>query len=305
MLPFRSLISADQLEPSVLHEIFRVTDLMASVSAHAGRTDLLGDKMIALLFFEPSSRTMLSFQSAVQRLKAGVVFAQGANTTSVHKGESIEDTIRVVSTYVDLIIMRHGESGGAARAEVVSTVPFINAGDGSNEHPTQALIDLYTIRKETGRLDNLRVTFGFDPLGSRSIHSLAKVLSAFPGNRFTFVSPGELRLSSSLLSELQQRGAVCSEVSDLHDALNADVLYMNRLQEERLPDRALFERYRRKYILTRDMVADKPLAILDPLPRIDEIATDVDSLPQAAYFRQAGYGIPVRMALLALMLGRA
>lgn len=304
-LPFRSLTSAEQLNPSIVAEIFRVTDAMVIVSARAGRADLLTDKTIALLFFEPSSRTMLSFQSAAQKLKAGVIFAQGAQTTSLHKGESIEDTIRVVSSYADLVVMRHSAPGSATTGATASSVPFINAGDGKNEHPTQALIDAYTIYKQVGRLEGLHVTFGFDPRQSRSIHSLAILLSGYPNTRFTFVSPEELRPSKDFIAMLEQRGATCSETTSVSDGMDADVLYMNRLQEERFESRDVFERYRKIYTLTREMVEDKCQLILDPLPRIDEIALDVDSLPQAAYFRQAAFGVPVRMALLTMMLGRA
>jgi aspartate carbamoyltransferase catalytic subunit len=304
MLPFRSLISADQIDSSTLRELFRVTDEMALLVSERGRADLLADKVVALLFFEPSSRTMLSFQAAAQRLRAGVILAQGAEGTSLNKGESIEDTLRVVSSYADLVVMRHSRPGSAAAGASFSSVPFINAGDGKNEHPTQALIDAYTILKEVGRIQDLKVTFGFDPRQSRSIHSLAALLSGFPNNHFTFVSPKELEPSPELLARLEGRGASCRVTQSLAAGLDADVLYMNRLQEERFPDRGMFERYRREYTLTRAIVADRRFAILDPLPRIDEISPEVDALPQAAYFRQAAFGVPVRMALLAMFFGR-
>lgn len=303
-LPFKSLISASQLEPSILMDIFRVTDVMGELSTHAGRVDILADKMIALLFYEPSSRTMLSFQTAAQRLKAGVILAQSAQSASFQKGESIEDMIRVASSYADLVVMRHSQSGSAAIAAAASSVPFINAGDGDNEHPTQALIDSYTLFKEVGRLDNLKITFGFDPLQSRSIHSLTELLSNFKGNRFTFVSPDELRPKKEFIAALEAKGVACHLVSRIEDALDADVIYLNRLQEERFSDRSIFEQHRKSYILTRAMVEDKALVILDPLPRIDEIALDVDQLPQAAYFRQAAFGVPLRMALMAMALER-
>ena len=304
MLPFRSLISADQIDSSTLTEIFRVADGMGAVLSQKGRADVLADKVIALLFFEPSSRTMLSFQAAAQRLKAGVILAQGAQGTSLNKGESIEDTLRVVSSYADLVVMRHSRPGSAAAGAGASSVPFINAGDGVNEHPTQAIIDAYTILKEVGRTHDLRVTFGFDPRQSRSIHSLATLLSAMPNTHFTFVSPGELEPSPEFLARIESRGASCRVTRRLADALDADVLYMNRLQEERFPDREVFERYRREYTLTRSMVGDRRFLILDPLPRIDEVSPDVDALPRAAYFRQAAFGVPVRMALLAMFFGR-
>lgn len=304
MLPFKSLISSKQLNPAIIDTIFATTDQMAENITQHGRIDTLDDKVVALLFFEPSSRTMMSFQSAAQRLKAGMVFAQNANSTSFEKGESIEDLIRMVESYSDIIVMRHASPGSAAIAAEVSHVPFINAGDGGNEHPTQSLIDAYTIHKEVGRLDNLNIAFGFDSLQSRSIHSLSKLMAQYPDNRFTFIGPQELSPSSELLAELRMAGATCSVQQEIGSLSGFDVVYVNRLQEERFPDRRLFEENRRTFRLERAMVESSNALILDPLPRIDEISTDVDSLPNAAYFRQASYGVPVRMALLSLLLGK-
>jgi len=201
MLPFKSLISSKQLTPEIIDQIFDVTDRMAGDIKNLGRTDLLGDKVVALLFFEPSSRTMLSFQSAATRLKAGTVFAQNSSSTSFEKGESIEDFIKIVNGYSDIIIMRHAQQGSAALAAEVSDVPFINAGDGGNEHPTQSLIDSYTIKKEVGRLDNLNILFGYDSLQSRSIHSLSALLAQYPNNKFTFTGPKELFPKKEMLDE--------------------------------------------------------------------------------------------------------
>ncbi len=305
MLPFRHLVSSEQLTKDSLQHLFYVADMMGHIASTNGRTDILEDKIIALLFFEPSSRTMLSFQSAAQRLKAGIIFAQSSHTTSFQKGESLEDMIRVTASYSDVIVMRHHQAGSAQIAADISSVPFINAGDGDNEHPTQALTDTYTILKELGRLDNLRITFGFDPLQSRSIHSLARVLSLYDNNHFIFTGPPALRPSESFLSSLQDSGISCAVTEQLDEALDTDILYLNRLQEERFPDHALFKQLRRAYSLTKAMAATRDFIILDPLPRIDEISTEVDSLPRAAYFRQAAYGVPIRMALLASMLQRA
>jgi len=304
MLPFKSLISSKQLTPEIINIIFATTDKMAKHVEEKGRTNILDDKVVALLFFEPSSRTMMSFQSAAQRLKAGMVFAQNANSTSFEKGESIEDLIRMVESYSDIIIMRHAQPGSAEIAANISSVPFINAGDGGNEHPTQSLIDAYTINKEVGRLDNLSIVFGFDSLQSRSIHSLSQLMAQYSGNRFTFIGPKELSPSTELLNELRAMGADCKVQEDIGALDNFDVVYVNRLQEERFPDRKLFEENRSKFRLERSMVENSNAIILDPLPRIDEISTDVDSLPNAAYFRQASYGVPVRMALLSLLLGK-
>ncbi|NND82035.1 MAG: aspartate carbamoyltransferase [Gammaproteobacteria bacterium] len=304
MLPFASLTSSRQLTPDIISGLFVAIDNMATIVAEQGTSTLLQDKVVALLFFEPSSRTMLSFQSAAQRLKAGTIFAQSASTTSFEKGESLEDLIQIVNGYADIIVMRHSQPGSAEVAAQVSDAPFINAGDGGNEHPTQSIIDSYTIHKHRGRLDNLNVVFGFDSLQSRSIHSLSRLLAQYEGNRFTFTGPQELWPSSELLSELRAAGAQCDCVSEVDYRDNFDVVYVNRLQEERFADTTLFEANRRKYRITRDNIEGCDALLLDPLPRIDEIATEVDALENAVYFKQASYGVPVRMALLALLLGK-
>lgn len=304
-LPFKHLTSATQLTPDVVEAVFSVADEMEKMYTNDKRSDLLKDRVIALLFYEASSRTMLSFQAAVQTLGAGMILAEGKEMSSLKKGESIEDTIRMVAGYSDLVVMRHPEAGSADKAANVSHVPFINAGDGGNEHPTQALLDLYTLKKELGKLDNLHIAFGFDPKHSRTIRSLAKILSQYPGNRFTFIAPPTLKADSSFLEELKTAGVDVSETENLEEGTDADVLYLNRLQEERFSDHKEFETLRNEYQLTAAMLKGKTTLIMDPLPRVDEIATDVDELENAAYFRQARNGVPVRMALLAMMLGKA
>jgi aspartate carbamoyltransferase catalytic subunit len=304
MLPFRSLISSHQLTPDIIKEIFRITDEMQSVIENQGRIDLLDDKVVALLFFEPSSRTMLSFQTAAQRLKAGTIFAQNSASTSFEKGESIEDMIRVVAGYSDIIVMRHAQPGSAKIAADISDVPFINGGDGGNEHPTQAIIDAYTIHRHCGRLDNLNVIFGYDSLQSRSIHSLSRLLAQYPNNKLTFIGPSALFPHQKMIDELQKMGAHCETRDCAIITEGVDVIYLNRLQEERFADRELFEKNRKKYRLERADVEESAALILDPLPRIDEIAKEVDDLPNAVYFKQTSYGVPVRMALLASLLGK-
>lgn len=305
MLPFPSLISSNQLTPDIIDSIFKVTDDMADQIDSSGRIDLLQDKVIALLFFEPSSRTMMSFQSAAQRLKAGMVFAQNASSTSFEKGESLEDLIHMVESYSDLIVMRHAQPGSSAIAAETSKVPFINAGDGGNEHPTQSLIDAYTIFKQKGRLDNLKIMFGFDSLQSRSIHSLTKLLSQYDNNHFTFTGPKELMPNQAMLDELSGNGVRCELEAEVDLRDDFDVAYVNRLQQERFKDSVLFDKNRLKYRLTKADVEGSECSILDPLPRIDEIDTEVDALPNAVYFKQASYGVPVRMALLGMLLGKA
>ena len=303
-LPFTHLISSAQLTKEVVESVFTVAEKMEEVQKKQGRTDLLKDKVVALLFYEPSSRTMLSFQSATSRLGAGIILAQGKEMSSMKKGESLEDTIRMVMSYADLIVMRHPEAGSAERAAKVSAVPFINAGDGPNEHPTQALLDLYTIKKEKGTLEDLSVAFACDPLHSRTIRSLALTLSQYKGTRFTFISPSSLRAAPELLATLKKRGVAVEETEDLSAGLDADILYMNRLQEERFEDRKEFEKHRKSFILTASMLKGKKTLIMNPLPRVDEIDTSVDALPNAIYFRQAANGVPIRMALLAMLLGK-
>ena len=300
----KHLTSALQLTPKVVEEVFPVAEKMEKIIKEEG-SDLLKGKVIALLFYEASSRTMLSFQSAVQRLGGRMILAQGKDMSSFKKGESIEDTIQMVSGYSDLIVMRHDEAGSADKAAKVSTKPFINAGDGGNEHPTQALLDLYTIKKEKGTIENLHVAFACDPLHSRTIRSLALVLSQYKGNRFTFIAPEQLKASQEFLRMLEERGIAYEETDSLAKGIEADILYMNRLQEERFKDHDEFERLRKEYTLTAEMLKGKETLIMDPLPRVDEIETDVDTLPNAAYFRQAQNGVPIRMALLAMMLGKA
>lgn len=304
-LPFQHLISSRQLTKESMSELFRIADEMDEVWTSGSRTDLLKDKIVALLFYEPSSRTMLSFQAATQGLSAGMIFAQGEDGSSFKKGESIEDTIKVVARYSDIIVMRHPDAGSAERAAGVSHVPFINAGDGPNEHPTQALLDVYTIRKEIGRLDNLHVSFSVDAKHSRTIRSLAMLLSQYSGMKFTFITPPELRVEPELLGELKDAGVECNEVFEMEEGLDADILYMNRLQKERVKDGGDYERYRSKYCVTADMLKGKDILVMDPLPRVGEIATDVDDLPNAVYFDQVRNGVLARMALLAKMLGKA
>lgn len=304
-MPLERLISARQLTIPVLHEIFQTARKMRTICQEKGRTNLLADKMIGLVFLEPSSRTLLSFQSAAQRLGAGIVFIQGVGSTSFEKGESLSDAIKVVSGYCDLIVARLPKSGDAQIASDASSVPFINAGDGGNEHPTQSLVDTFTIIEELGTLSNLQYAFGFDPLQSRSIHSLCLVLSQFENIGFDFISPPELMAPSWLVEQCTERSVRVSQLTSLAELKNPDVIYLNRLQEERFPDRSLFERYRYEYRLTPAEIPASCRLILDPLPRVDEIALSVDELTIAGYFRQARNGVYLRMALLAMLLGRS
>jgi aspartate carbamoyltransferase catalytic subunit len=298
----RHLISIDQVDDVLAREIFGVADDMAAALRIPTRLSSLGGRVVALLFFEPSSRTILSFHAAAARLGAAVITHQGVESSSLSKGESIEDTVRVVGAYADLIVLRHESSGVAQRAAEVSPVSLINGGDGGNEHPTQALIDMYTIVRRLGRLDSLRVGMGFDPRHSRSIHSLCRALSHYPANDVLLVGPRELWLAEDQLDELRGRGLKVQQTDEMEALLDREVVYVNRFQVERIEDRAAAAAYRERYcIRAQDLKGSRIELLLDPLPRTHEIAADVDGLPQAAYFEQAANGVPIRMALLSLL----
>ncbi len=298
----RHLISIDQVDVDLAREIFGVADDMAGALRIPTRLSSLTGRVVALLFFEPSSRTILSFHAAAARLGAAVITHRGVESSSLSKGESIEDTVRVVGAYADLIVLRHEASGVAQLAADVSRVPLINGGDGGNEHPTQALIDMYTIQRRLGRLDSLRVGMGFDPRHSRSIHSLCRGLSHYPGNDVLLVGPRELWLAEEGLDELRGRGLEVEQTDDMEALLDREVVYVNRFQVERIEDPAAAAAYRERYcIKAQDVHRSRMQLLLDPLPRIHEIAGEVDDLPQAAYFDQAANGVPIRMALLSML----
>jgi aspartate carbamoyltransferase catalytic subunit len=298
----RHLISIDQVDDVLAREIFDIADDMAAALRIPTRLASLTGRVVALLFFEPSSRTILSFSAAAARLGAAVISHRGVESSSLSKGESIEDTVRVVGSYADLIVLRHEAAGVARRAAEVSPVPLINGGDGPNEHPTQALIDMYTIERELGRLSSLRVGMGFDPRHSRSIHSLCRGLSHYPDNDVLLVGPQELWLAEEDLQELRERGLRVEQSTDMQALLAREVVYVNRFQVERIEDQATAAVYRDRYCITaREMRGSEIKLLLDPLPRIHEIAEEVDRLPEALYFKQAANGVPIRMALLSML----
>ena len=261
------------------------------------------------LFFEPSTRTRLSFEAAMLELGGRVLGFSEASSSSAAKGESVGDTVAVVSGYSDIIAMRHPKEGAPLVAAAKATVPIINAGDGGHQHPTQTLTDLLTIRSLKGRLGDLTIGLCGDLKFGRTVHSLIKSLSRYQGIRFALISPDELRLPDYIRKEvLDREGIPYEEVSDLEDVMGKlDILYMTRVQRERFFNEEDYVRLKDCYILTsKKMAAAKPdMAVLHPLPRVNEIATEVDSDPRAAYFKQAQYGVYVRMALIATLLNLA
>ncbi|WP_416261076.1 aspartate carbamoyltransferase [Gibbsiella quercinecans] len=268
--------------------------------------ELLRHKVIASCFFEASTRTRLSFETAIQRLGASVVgFSDSSSTSLGKKGETLADTISVISTYVDAIVMRHPQEGAARLAsEFAGGIPVLNAGDGANQHPTQTLLDLFTIQETQGRLNNINIAMVGDLKYGRTVHSLAQALAKFQGNRFYFIAPEALAMPGYILQMLEEKGIAYSLHESIEEVVpELDILYMTRVQKERL-DPSEYANVKAQFILRAADLhgARANLKVLHPLPRIDEITTDVDKTPYAYYFQQAGNGIFARQALLALVL---
>jgi aspartate carbamoyltransferase catalytic subunit len=266
---------------------------------------LLNDHVVASLFFEPSTRTRLSFETAANRLGARVIGFSDSGSTSVKKGETLKDTIIMVSGYADIIVMRHPREGAARWASEVSSVPVINAGDGANQHPTQCLLDMYSIMQTQGTLDNLNIAFVGDLKYGRTVHSLVQAMCNFK-TTFHLVSPEELKLPSSSKMHIKNSKLAYYQYTDLTEVIpQADIIYMTRIQQERFSDPLEYEKVKNSYILDSALLTNcKPnMKILHPLPRVNEITENVDSTPYAFYFKQAENGVYVRQALLAAIAG--
>ncbi len=303
-LPFRHLTSTGQLTRADADSILKTAEEMEQVLEKGG-SELLKGKILASLFYEPSTRTRLSFESAMHRLGGRVISAEGLQFSSLYKGETIEDTMMMAGQYADIIVMRHPLQGSADQAAAAAPVPFLNAGDGPGQHPTQALLDLYTILKERGKIEGLHIAMVGDLKYGRTVHSLSALLALYPNVTFTFIAPKELPMPEKVTKILKEKGLSYTETTDIKEGLTADVLYVTRVQKERFTDEAEYERLKLAYIVTADLLKGHDVTVMHPLPRVGEITTDVDSLPNAAYFRQARNGVPVRMALLALLLNKA
>ena len=267
---------------------------------------LMEGKILATLFYEPSTRTRLSFEAAMQRLGGGVISMGSVESSSVAKGETLTDTVRTVSQYADVIVIRHPRTGSAREAADAVPIPVINAGDGTGQHPTQALLDIYTIQKELGSLKNLTISMVGDLKNGRTVHALAELLSLFK-TRLYFVSPETLRMPEEIISGLKEKGVEIVETGDMLEAANmSNVIYMTRIQKERFGDLSEYEKLKGSYIINEEFLRKlkKKITILHPLPRVDEISPEVDTYPGAAYFRQMRNGVFVRMALLAMIFGK-
>ncbi|MGD0711788.1 MAG: aspartate carbamoyltransferase [Bacteroidales bacterium] len=269
------------------------------------RQRLLENYVVATLFFEPSTRTRLSFESAASYLGGKIIGFSDTSSTSVQKGESLRDTIMTVANYSDVIVMRHPKEGSARFASEVSKVPIINAGDGANQHPTQCLLDLYSIRKTQGKLDGLNIAFVGDLKYGRTVHSLVQALCQF-NSTFHLVSPTELKLPSSVKMHIKEKNLEYFQYTELDEVIpKVDILYMTRIQKERFSDPMEYEKIKNSYVLRNDMLqkTKSNLKIMHPLPRVNEIDEDVDDNKRAYYFQQALNGVYVRQALLTSILG--
>lgn len=303
----KDILSVSQFSRGDLEYIFGVAHEMREMVTRVGSFDLLKGKILANLFYEPSTRTSSSFTSAMERLGGSVIPINEVRYSSVSKGESLPDTVRTLECYADVIVLRHPEVGASAIAAKYARKPIINAGDGVGEHPTQALLDLFTIVSELKHIDGLTVTMLGDLKFGRTVHSLSRLLSLFDV-RLRYVSPEILRMPSEIIDELNAKGISQSEHQTLEEVIpQTDVLYVTRVQKERFTDQELYESVKGAFVITPETMrlAKDEMVVMHPLPRVGEISMEVDDDPRAAYFRQMEYGLYVRMALLAMVLGKA
>ena len=304
MLTGRSLIEPDNFTLAEMDALFSLAEKIETDNAYL-RESCRG-KLLATLFFEPSTRTRLSFEAAMLRLGGNFLGFADPGSSSASKGESLADTIRMAGSYADVIVMRNPKEGAALLASRYSPVPVINAGDGGHHHPTQTLTDLLTIRRLRGNIENMTVGFCGDLKFGRTVHSLAGALARYKNTRMVFVSPEELVIPEYITQNLKKQNIAFTETRNFEEAMpRLDVLYMTRVQRERFFNEEDYIRLKDTYVLNREKMelAKKELIVLHPLPRVNEIAVEVDADPRAAYFKQAKYGMYVRMALLASILG--
>ena len=301
----RHIVESQQFSRAILEELFtRADEMKTAPHLFSGR---LNGRLMAALFYEPSTRTRLSFEAAMLRLGGSTFGTDNAREfSSAAKGETLEDSIRIVSGYADVIVLRHYEEGAARRAAAASTVPVINAGDGKGQHPTQALLDLYTIRDEIGRIDGIRIAMVGDLANGRTVRSLTYLLSKFRDIGVTFVAPPQVAMRDDIKAHLDEHHVPWTETEDLDAILpQVDVVYQTRIQKERFTDEAAYQAIKGVYRIDNRALAlmRKQAIVMHPLPRVDEIAPEVDDDPRAAYFRQARNGLFIRMALLDKVLG--
>ena len=303
----QDILSVSQFDQAKLEYIVEVAHEMRILVERFGSADLLSGKILSNLFYEPSTRTSSSFMAAMLRLGGQVIPINNVQYSSVSKGESLPDTVRTLECYSDIIVLRHPEMGAAATAARYTDIPIINAGDGVGEHPTQALLDFFTISEELERVNGLKIVMVGDLKYGRTVHSLTKLLINYDVE-FSFVSPENLRMPKDVIDVVAASGRPFTEIEDVHPVVaDADVLYVTRVQKERFGDLAEYERVKDFYVVDDALMAraKSNMIVMHPLPRVGEIAYTVDSDPRAAYFRQMRNGMYIRMALLAAVLGKA
>ena len=301
------ILSVKQFDQEKLDYIYRVADEMRSLVRRFGKANLLDGKILAVLFYEPSTRTSSSFQAAMLRLGGRTITINSVHYSSIIKGESLPDTVRTLESYCDVTVLRHPQKGSAAQAARYARKPLINAGDGTGEHPTQALLDIYTIADDLKRLDGLKVAMMGDLKYGRTVHSLTRLLSLYE-TEFYFVSPEVLRMPDYILDEVRASGHAFTEMADIESVIDqVDVLYVTRVQKERFEDPAQYEEVKNCYVIDPAFMSrcKQDMILMHPLPRVYEITMEVDDDPRAAYFRQMENGMYIRMALLAAVLGKA
>lgn len=302
----KDILHGNQFTKKDIYSLMKLASEFEKETKRKSLIPILKGKILATLFFEPSTRTRLSFETAMQRLGGGVISMGSVEGSSVAKGESLIDTVKTVSQYADVIVLRHPKIGSAIEAANATDIPIINAGDGSGQHPTQALLDVYTIFKEFGRLNNLSISLVGDLKYGRTVHALVELLSLFNIKLF-FVAPYSLRIPIDITDRLKEKGLDIVETEDLiSSAKESDIIYMTRIQKERFSDLSEYERLKDKFIIDNDFLKriDKKLVIMHPLPRVNEINPEIDSYEGAAYFRQVKNGLYIRMALLAKIMGK-
>jgi len=306
LLKGKDILHGNQFSKKEIEAIVRTASSFEKELKAKDSFNLLKGRLLATLFYEPSTRTRLSFEAAMQRLGGGVISMGAVESSSVAKGETLKDTVMTVAQYADVIVLRHPRTGSAREAADAAAIPVINAGDGTGQHPTQALLDLYTIKKELGTLNHLTVAMVGDLKNGRTVHALTEVLSIFE-TRFYFVSPDSLRMPETVTSFLKEKGIEVVETADMKMAAErSDLIYMTRIQKERFGDLSEYEKVKGSYIINPKFLEElhKEIILLHPLPRVDEIDPAVDSYRGAAYFRQMRNGVYIRMALLAMVLGK-
>ena len=302
----KDILHGNQFSKKDIDVIIKIAAGFEKELKKKGSLNLLKGKILATLFYEPSTRTRLSFEAAMQRLGGGVISMGSVESSSVAKGESLSDTARTVSQYADVIVIRHPRIGSAKEAADAVSVPVINAGDGAGQHPTQALLDIYTIYKELGSLKNLRISMVGDLKYGRTVHALVELLSLL-GARLYFVSPSLLQMPEEITSQLRRKGIEVTETEDLFKAASeSDLIYMTRIQKERFQDMSEYERVKGVFVINEKFLKDlkKKIIIMHPLPRVNEISPEIDTYEGAAYFRQMKNGVFVRMALLSMVMGK-